>query len=63
MVIDQSTNQLLVHPQGSNQTIERAIPGLAPMYPRTKQGTEGFERYTERGEEWLISYVNLEDLN
>ena len=63
VVIDQSTNRLLVYPQGSNQPIEQAMPGLAPMYPRTKQGAEGFERYTERDEEWLLSYVNVEDLN
>jgi len=63
-LIDRDHGRILFHPQTSliSQTLDQALPGFARAYG-TKQEEKGWARYQEGEEEWLVSYLDMPDLN
>ena len=58
-------DRVFFHPQGVmiGWDLAQVLPGFAQAYSRMKGGEEGWERYREGKEEWLASYVRIQDLN
>ena len=63
VLIERDHDRLLSHPAPSlvGELVDRALPSFALVYPGTS-AKEGTAHFKNKGEEWLVSYVNLENV-
>ena len=65
ILVERDSERLLSHSQNLRigQALQQVMPGLASVYAQIKEGGEGWDRYEEGRDKWMISYVNIDALD